>query len=197
MAIDMIEDNELAALSQSRIGSIGFVDDDNFGNFLGLGVGYGLLKRTSNEKKQVTEAQLKQQNAELQYKYLVTSKDTCDTIQKKLTAIDIEIELNIANNLGKKEKKNVIAERKLATLREIEANLKTKYSDLDCFKKELQSEKEKEKKENLDVFNTLTNTPPSIATDTEGNKSNTNKYIIYGVGGIILLTGIILLLKNK
>lgn len=197
MAIDMIEDNELAALSESRLGGSGFIDDENYGNFLGIGVGYGLLKRTSNEKKQVTEAQIKQQTAELQYKYLITSKDTCDTVQKKLTAIGIEIELNIANNLGKKEKKNVLAERKLATLREIEASLKTKVSDLDCFKKELESEKEKEKKANLDVFNTLANTPPAIPTDNEGNKSNTSKYIIYGVGGVILLTGIILLLKNK
>jgi hypothetical protein len=196
MAIDMIEDNELAALSKSRLGGSGFIDDNNYGNFLGLGVGYGLLKRTSNEKKQVSEAQIKQQTAELQYKYLVTSKDNCDTIQKKLTAIGYEIELTTTNNLGKKDKKNVLGERKLATLREIEANLKTKISDLDCLKKELESEKEKEKKESLDIFNTLANTPPAIAADNEGNKSNTNKYIIYGVGGIILLTGIILLLKK-
>jgi hypothetical protein len=195
MAIDLIEDNELAALSESRLGGSGFIDDDNYSNLLGIAAGAGLLNRTRKEKKQLFEAQVRQQNAELDNKYLLTSKDNCDTIQKKLTAIGFEIELTITNDIGKN--KNDLGKRKLAKLREIETSLKIKYSDLDCLKKQLESEKEKEKKENLDVFNTLTNTPPAIATDEEGKKSNTNKYIIYGVGGIILLTGIILLLKNK
>ena len=179
MAIDSIEYNELAALSQSRLGSKNFVDDSAYSNLFG----------SANQKKAVSSAQDKQVAAQLQLKYLVTSKDNCDTIEKKLSAVQNELEVSLKNNAG---------ERYVNPLRNIESNLKTKLSDLDCAKNKLAQEKAYEEKKNIDILSSITNAPPPMIGDLDGDKSSKmNKYIIYGVGGVILLFGIILLVKKK
>jgi hypothetical protein len=179
MAIDSIEYNELAALSESRLGSKNFVDDSNYSNLFG----------SQKQKKSVASAQDRQAAAELQLKYLVTSKDNCDTIEKKLFAVQNELELSLKNNRG---------DRYVNPLRSIESNLKTKLTDLDCAKKRLAQEKSEEEKRNIDILSSITNAPPPMIGDLDGDKSSKmNKYIIYGVGGVILLFGIILLVKKK
>lgn len=178
MAIDSLECNELAALSSSRLGRKCFIDDEGYSNLFG----------SKKQKREVGSSQDKQVAAELKLKYLVTAKDDCDTIQRKLYAVQNELELSLKNNKG---------ERYVNPLREIEGNLKTKLTDRDCAKKQLAKEKDEEEKKNMDMLSSITNAPPPLLADEEGDKSsNTNKYIIYGVGGVVLLFGIILLIKR-
>lgn len=175
MAIDSIEYNELAALSTSRLGNKSFVDDSGYSNLFG----------SQKQKREVGSAQDRQVAAELKLKYLITAKDDCNSISKKVSAVQNEIEASSKNNLG---------ERYLNPLRVIESELKTKLSDMECAKRE----KEQEEKKNIDILSSITNAPPPTIDDIDGGKSSKmNKYIIYGVGGVILLFGIILLVKKK
>jgi len=187
MAIDSIENNELAALSQSRIGSKCFVDDNQYTNLLGVGIGYGLLKRTSNEKKRLAEAQRKTEELELKLKYLSNPNDDCNTLEKKLTAAQIEIEVGLKNNSST---------NKLNYLRFVEGTLKTRISDLDCFKKQIAQERKDEETKTLNILDKATNTPLST-NEGEDKEKNRNKYIIYGVGGVILLLSVFLLIKKN
>lgn len=187
MAIDSIENNELAALSQSRVGSKCFVDDNQYTNLLGLGIGYGLIKRTSNEKKRLAEAVRKTDDLEIKLKYLSNPNDDCNTLEKKLTAAQIEIEVGLKNNSSKD---------RLNYLRFVEGTLKTRISDLDCFKKQIEKERQDEETKNLNIIDKATNTSLS-SNEGEDKAKNTNKYIIYGIGGVILLLSVFLLLKKK
>ena len=170
MAIDSIENNELAALSQSRIGSKCFVDDSQYTNL------FGNVKL----KKARNEAEIKSEYLEFQLKYLNNPNDDCNTLEKKLAAVQLEIEVGLKNN------------RPTSTI----SKLKTRISDLDCFKKQIAQERKDEETKTLDILDKATNTPLSLE-EGEDKAKNTNRYIIYGVGGVILLLSVFLLIKKN
>ena len=177
MAIDSIENNELAALSQSRIGSKCFVDDNQYTNL------FGNVKL----KKARSEAETKTEYLEFQLKYLNNPNDDCNTLEKKLAAVQLEIEVGLKNNRPTSTINN---------LNLIESKLKTRISDLDCFKKQIAQERKDEETKTLDILDKATNTPLSL-DEGEDKEKNRNKYIIYGVGGVILLLSVFLLIKKN
>ena len=177
MAIDSIENNELAALSQSRIGSKCFVDDSQYTNL------FGNVKL----KKARSEAETKTEYLEFKLKYLNNPNDDCNTLEKKLAAVQLEIEVGLKNNRPTSTINN---------LNLIESKLKTRISDLDCFKKQIAQERKDEETKTLDILDKATNTPLSL-DEGEDKEKNRNKYIIYGVGGVILLLSVFLLIKKN
>jgi hypothetical protein len=59
----------------------------------------------------------------------------------------------------------------------------------------MKADAEASKKETLDLLTSATATPPTSAGDEKSSK--TTKYIMYGVGGLILILGVLVVLKKR
>ena len=185
MGISMLEDNDLGALSNSRLGGNKcFIDDSNYSNF-----------SIVNKKKRNAKAV---QSITQQYDLAAIYKGGCDEVENALVRVNAEIDADRAKNYSAS-----LQSRYIAPKEDIKAKLLTIRSELKCVVKKETAEKESEQKETLNILTSAaTVTPPFIPEDVTDKKdeeedkaSNTNKYIIYGVGGAILLISIILLIK--
>ena len=93
-------------------------------------------------------------------------------------------------------KDKVAQQRILIPLKRVEVQYKNAISQAKCEETKAKAEAEATKKETLDLLNNATTTPPpSSATDEKSSK--TTKYILYGVGGLILVLGILVVLKKR
>jgi len=179
MGISMLEDNELGALSNSRLGgNKSFIDDSSYSNFSIV----NKKKRNANAVQSITE----------QYDLAAIYKGGCDEVENALVRVNAEIDADRAKNYSA-----ALQGRYIAPKEDIKAKLLTMQSELKCVVKKEKSEKEAEQKETLNILTSASTTTPSLipedAVDDKAGK--TNKYIIYGVGGVILLVSLILLIK--
>jgi hypothetical protein len=175
MAIDSIENNDLGALAPSRLGNRNFVDDDQF-SYL-----------SKNEKRRRAE----RSKAEVYATWGLdpTKENNCDYLISRYKELDNVIENEMSKNPSK-----VIKERVLNHMYDLRTTYKNQISKNKCAEILEKQETEASKKETLDILTKATGTPPPI----EGEKtSNTTKYIIYGVGGVILLVSVMLLLRKS
>jgi len=108
------------------------------------------------------------------------------------------VQAEIEADLGKNYSKDLYA-RFVAPKKDIEAKIKTMIAESDCLLKKQQEERAYEQKQTIDVLASVANTPPPvIPEDTADDKaSSINKYIVYGVGGVIVLVAVMLLLKKS
>ena len=171
MAIDSIEYNELSALAPSRLGNKSFVDDDAYANLFG-----------SRTAKRNREKRL----AEIRAKYKLDAKrvNDCDYLSDTLIQANNELEMY------RKTFKGRVEQAYIDGLEGIVADLKTMISKNKCIEKIAQSEAEAQKKETLDILAKTTEDTTPEGTD------NTTKYVIYGVGGLIVVIGIIMLIRR-
>jgi hypothetical protein len=78
----------------------------------------------------------------------------------------------------------------------MEVPYKNAITQAKCEEAKIKAEEEATKKETLDLLTTATATPPS-GSETDEKSSKTTKYIMYGVGGLVLLLGIIIVIKKS
>ena len=175
----MLENSDLGALSNSRLGGNKcFIDDSNYSNF-----------SIVNKKKRNAKAV---QSITQQYDLAAIYNGGCDEVENALVRVNAEIDADRAKNYSAS-----LQSRYIAPKEDIKAKLLTIRSELKCVVKKEASEKAAEQKETVDILTSAsTATPSLIPEDKEDDTaSKTNKYIIYGVGGVILLVSIILLIK--
>lgn len=177
----MLEDSEMGALAPSRMGSKSFVDDSDldFSNF-----------SIVNKKKEAQKA-----SAALNAEFAINPKyaNDCDYLQQRLIEINNRIESETAKNPSK-----TIFDRWVAPLNPIAANYKNAIAKNKCVEVAEAAKQAAQQKETLDVLASVAATPPPIIPQDEASQKATamNKYIIYGVGGVILLIGIVILIKK-
>lgn len=177
MGIDLLENSELSALAPSRLGNKSFVDDNNYSNF--SIVNKGAAKQRAR--------------AEIDALWGINDKykNDCDYLQTQLEKLLAEIDGENKKNLSKELRERFINPRE-----DWAANYKKAIITNECQRKKEQVEKSAEQKKTLDTLTTITNAPPPLIPDGEKKADNTNKYIIYGVGGVILLIAIAILIKK-
>jgi len=176
MAIDMIEDNELSALSHSRIGRRSFINDREDAYL------YANKKSTSKTESAV---------ASIHNYWAIdpTKKDDCEYMQTRLNQLSNSVLGEMQKNLSKVGK-----QRTLIPLQDMETIYKNEVERLKCVQKQVTTEEQKSKQETLDVIKKASDT--STIDDKVKGGDNTTKYIIYGVGGAIAIVGLIILLKK-
>lgn len=180
MGIDLLENSELAALAPSRIGNKCFVNDSSYSNF---------SITTSKQRERYEDDARKQ--LETRWSINPKYKNDCDYLQKQLAQLEAEIDGENKKNYNANLRNRFIVPRE---------NLAVKYrqaiTESECVVKKEQTEKAAEQKNTLDTLTTITNAPPSLIPEGEQKADNKNKYIIYGVGGVILLIAIAVLIKK-
>ena len=176
MAIDMIENNELGALSTSRIG--GFADDDRYANLLPAVVGAIGLKR---RKKRTTQA-VAQRTAE--YSVDTNQSNDCNYLQQRLQEIRNKIEFELKKNPNKLARK-----RYLDPLYGAENNFKDAILRNKCEEKQSQAEEQKFKKETEEAIQRASESTPAIPNVKVAKGSMATKIILVAVG--LLVVGVV------
>lgn len=191
MAIDMIENNELAALAPSRLGMKQFADE-GFKNYIGDDEFYNLF---GSRKKRVAKY-----SSWAQQKFADLPKD-CPNIQNSIDIINAELEklLKLKSTLNTRTQINeanaILAEYKQAQIVQ------------NCGQKLEQAKKEEEKTTLLGTLTSLSDTSVAKAQAelqglqlTEDGKIDTaaqnKKLLIYGGVAIAGLVIIALILKK-
>ena len=178
MAIDMIEENELAALDTSRLGRKSFVND-NDGDYAYI----SLRSKRYFENERQKDAKAAE---EIRLKYLVDAIPTndCGALRRQLQVVQVDIE---------NEVKKGSPARILNPMRDTEAKLKGLIAKADCSRVEEAISKAAEQAQIEQVLRTATETAPTVDAVTG---SNTTKYLIYGAGGVLLLVAVAFLFKK-
>jgi hypothetical protein len=185
MAIEMIEQSEMSALSPSRLGNKCFVndnDDDNFSNFSLRGKKYHDRKRSQ------------QQASTLKTTWTIdpTKENDCDYLQGRLGELQNQIEVELSSNPSKARVENVIG-----ALKQAEATYKNKIAKLKCVETQSAKELEKTKQDTLAEINKASASTPDLnqpIADTSGG-SKTTKYLMYGIGGVVVVVTLIIVIK--
>ena len=201
MGINMLEGSEMGALTESRLGNKCFVDEDNYNNFLGLTIG-GLALVTNKlgitnfsvltKKQKEQRAKFERDKVENTWKIDPTKVGDCDYLTTRLQ----QLQNTIASESEVYIKDKVAQQRILVPLKRMEVQYLNAISQAKCEEKRKKVEVEATKKETLDLLTTATATPPSSSASDE-KSSKTTKYIMYGVGGLILVLGVLVVLKKR
>jgi hypothetical protein len=214
MGYDMLENSEMGALTSSRLGNKCFVDDDNYSNFC---IGKGKKKRcwkptwadvikpiavtnalgitnitVLTERQKRERAEFERKKVEDAWKLDVTKSGDCDYLRTRLE----QLQNTIASESEVYIKDKVAQQRIITPLKQMEVQYKNAISQAKCDEKRLKAEAEASKKETLDLLTSATATPPSSSPADE-KSSKTTKYIMYGVGGLILILGVLVVLKKR
>jgi hypothetical protein len=182
MGIDLIEQSEMTALSPNRFSSgKNFIDENSYSNANGK-----FRSKAWNRYIRETQAKINER-----FRVDPKLKDNCEYLKLRLSEVQNELESVLSQNPNNQNK-----EAKVKPLRENETNYKNLLLRNQCAEIREQKEKEETKKETLETLSAVASTPPPMLPQDE-KSSNTTKYIIYGVGGIIVLVGIVLLFKKS
>lgn len=183
MGIELLEDSDMSALSQSRVGN-GFVDE--WANFLTAGLILSKKKDAQTSKAYAQDAM----------RDLPELNDKMDCV-----SIDIAIDKAQANmdarrgmiTAGAKAK---LQQEALSALEGYIAKAKGMKSGMQCDKIAEEEQRKQGQAETQSILQQVTATATGGAqTPEDAAKAKQNKYIIYGIGGILALGAIILLLK--
>ena len=178
MAIEMIEQNELAALCSSRVGSKSFINDDKYANLFG-----------SKTAKRNREARIR----EITAKYAVdpVNATNCDYLVERLVAAQNELEM------FRKTFKGRVEQAYIDGLESVVADYKTRIAQNKCEEKKVAAEKEAEQQQNIALTEKIASSTQIELPAEEGKASRRQKYLIYGVGGLFALIAVYVLLKPK
>jgi hypothetical protein len=182
MGIDLLENSELGALASSRLGNKCFVDDNEYDNFLGI---HGKQYYDKKRAKEVTSSGT--------WNLDPAKTNDCDYLQTRLTLLQNTIEGRVGSASRKYR-----TEAETRVLRGYETDYKNRVASLKCNEKQLAKQKEEEVKANYELAQKTANIPlPDLIGQEPQTKSNTTKYILIGVGGLVLVITAIALLKRK
>jgi len=208
MGINMLEGSEMGALTESRLGNKCFVDDNNYSNASGKkkkgfnwtniivpfaftnALGITNFSTLSNKDKQA-RADFEANKVQDTWKLDPTKISDCSYLASRFeqlqNTIISESEINASDKVAQK--------RILEPLKKMEIQYKNAMSQAKCEETRKKAEEEATKKETLDLLTSATATPPTSASDDKSSK--TTKYIMYGVGGLILVLGVLVVLKKR
>jgi hypothetical protein len=185
MAIDMIEQSEMSALSTSRLGNKCFVNDtrdESYSNFSFRGHKYFEKKRSQQDASTVNT----------DWAIDPTKENDCTYLQDRLGELQNQIEVELSSNPSKARVQNVIG-----ALKRAEANFKNKIASLKCVETKASAELEKTKQDTLAEINKASATTPDLnqpIADASGG-SKTTKYLMYGIGGVVVVVTLIIVIK--
>ena len=177
MGIDMLENSELGALSQSRLGNKCFVDE-GFSNF-------SIVSKKEKRRRAETASANVSADWSIDPKYA----NDCEYLQLRLTQLQDAIEGELNKNPSK-----VVVQRTIAPMRDWEVKYKNAITLNKCTETQQAIASEKEKQQTLGILSSVGNNMPTNAQTQK--TSATNKYLIYGVGGVVLLIGLAILFKK-
>jgi hypothetical protein len=183
MAVELIEDSELSALAPSRLGNKCFVnDDDSYANLTFRGHKYWDKQRA----KEVTSSGT--------WNIDPAKEKDCNYLQDRLTQLQNTIEGRVGS-AGKGYK----TDSEVRALRGYETDYKNRIASLKCVETKEQASKEAEEKKNIELINkTASQQISGLLPDEKGTtKSNTTKYLLYGVGAIVLVITTLAILKKS
>jgi len=195
MAIEMIENSELGALAPSRIGNKCFIidDDDDYANILGIGKGkiFGISVRGH---KYYDQQRAKEVQKKGEWDLNPSQAGDCNYLQSRLTVLQNTIE-GRTGQAGKKYR----TEAETRVLKGYETDYKNRIANLKCVEKALAKEQEIQVQKNVELAKQISNVPlPELmGQDSVTPKSNLTKYLLFGVGGLVLvITTVVLLRRN-
>jgi len=192
MAIDMIENNELAALAPSRLGLNQFADDQwVYKNYTGDENFYNLFgSRKKKMEKYTSWARAKFENL----------PDDCANIQKSIDIINNELQLLL------KQKPTLNIKTQVKETNQILAEFKRLQISQDCEKLEAEAKKVAEKQETLDTLTKLSDVSVGKAQQElsglqgaqggDATQDQTKKYLLYGGIGLGAILLIVLLTRR-
>jgi hypothetical protein len=211
MGYDMLEGSEMGALTNSRLGNKCFVDDNDFSNFtigkgkkakkfgwesiiapFALTQALGITNFTTLTTKQKQErADFEAKKVENTWKLDPTKISDCSYLTQRLE----QLQNTIISESEVYASDKVAQKRILNPLKRMEVQYVNAISQAKCEEIRKKAEEEATKKETLDLLTSATATPPTSASDEKSSK--TTKYIMYGVGGLILVLGVLVVLKKR
>jgi hypothetical protein len=184
MGYDMLEGSEMGALSESRLGNKCFIDDDNYSNAISLrGKKYHDKKRTQAEGGNIASS----------WAIDPTKENDCSYLQDRLIELQNAIEVQLSSNPTPARIQNVVK-----PMKEFEAQYKNKVAKLKCVEQQATIELQKQKEDTLAEINKASASTPDLASaGSEINKggSKTTKYLMYGIGGIVVAVTLIIIIK--
>ena len=203
MAIELIEDNELGALAQSRLGNKCFIDDDDkYANFSfkknpfdwiagGVNKVFGTnLSAISQSEKQKRTEEAKQQ-VDSVWKIDLKKLDDCEYLTTTLSQLQASIQSELAKNPSK-----TTQERTINPMLDWERSYKSNIVRNKCVEKKLAKEQADEEKKNAEILKQTAEDTAKFNIPEIKGVSNTSKYIMLGVGGLTLAIVIIAILRR-
>ena len=202
MAIEMIENSDLPAIAQPMNGIVMHYStstcdlnertDGDYSNFSFLqklvDPAGAILNKIKEDKKSSEDASKNAIIAAVNKAFPVPTDD-CEQLTLAKTKIDNELyKVNqevLAGDSAKTKKDYVNALNARATI------IKNKIDTLKCVEKVEQAQLEKNKQETLTALEQA-----KLSAPVDPN-SNINKYLIWGISGLLVLTAIVILLKKK
>jgi hypothetical protein len=178
MGYDMLEGSEMGALSESRLGNKCFVDDDSYSYM--------------SKKKKKARADFERNKIEETWKLDQTKISDCSYLTTRLE----QLQNTITSESEVYIKDKVAQQRIIVPLKRMETIYKNAISQAKCEDAKTKAEADATKKETLDLLTSATATPPS-SSPADDKSSKTTKYIMYGIGGLILVLGVLVVLKKK
>jgi hypothetical protein len=181
MAIDMIEHNELGALSHSRLGSANFINeisDDSYANL------FGSRKRKKSKFRE---------DVRNLYKDMKTD---CDSLLTNIDTISADLETLVKRSASKS---TLEIKEKLDETQIILGEMKSLQAKQQCTIKQSQAERQRSASENLKTLTDLSDTTVGKAMADLGqtNSGKDNNMIYWYLGGGVVVLGIITLIIVK
>lgn len=189
MAIDSIENNELAALAPSRLGLGQFIDEP-YSNYTGGEEFYNLFGSRRQKKSAIRDA--------VRAKY-VSLPTNCEGIQQSIDIISTDAQTLL------KQKSNLNQREALDETNIILGEYKRRQIEQNCEKLIAQKEAERVQAFTLDQLTGLGDVSVQKAqqelaglkaSGASGTGINTKNLLIYGGVGIAVLIGIVLIIRK-
>lgn len=179
----MLEGTEMGALSESRLGNKCFIDDNEYANL------FGSRKAKRNEAKRTAELNE-------QFRIPADKEKDCAWLNGKLVEANNQLQAAYEKGLQKRLEK-----RETRPIIDAIARIKTFLTNAKCEETQLAKEAEATTQRALEEVNkaSLTLPPDQLAGAETGapTTSNTTKYILYGVGGLVLVGVLIAIIKRN
>jgi len=181
MAIDMIENNELAALSLGRLGDVNFVNEEYDDSFANL---FGSRKRKKSKFRE-----------DVQNLYNGMKTD-CDSLSTNIDTISADLETLVKRSAGKStlELKEKIDETQI-----ILGEMKSLQAKQQCTIKQSQADRQKTASDNLKTLTDISDlTVGKAMQDLGQTKPSTDSNLMYWyIGGGVVALAIITLIIVK
>jgi Mg2+ and Co2+ transporter CorA len=181
MAIDMIEHNELGALSHSRLGSANFINeigDDSYANL------FGSRKRKKSKFRE-----------DVRNRYRDMKTD-CDSLLTNIDTISSDLETLVKRSAGKS---TLELREKIDETQIILGEMKSAQSKQQCIIKQSQAERQRSASENLKTLTDLSDTTvgKAMADLGQSNSGKDNNMMYWYIGGGVVVLAIITLIIVK
>jgi Mg2+ and Co2+ transporter CorA len=185
MAIDMIEHNELGALSHSRLGSANFINevhgDSSYANLFG----------SRNRKKSKFREDVRNLYKDM--------KTDCDSLLTNIDTISADLETLVKRSASKStlERKEKLDETQI-----ILGEMKSLQAKQQCTTKSIQAEREKTATDNIKTLTQLSDitvdkAKADLGQTTDPTKSNSVLYWYIGGGFVVVAIITLIVLKKK